>query len=149
MLSVVGLCLDVVGALALILGLFTHARIPTYAVLGQRTPEEVAHDVGFAIVGGTLLTLGFVFQSLTYLDVSVETTRACTLAAGLATLVGACLFGYVVYGVGYGIVYERERLYVHRTRPEAGDLLPPFKPRKRQGFKYWLREQPPKPPPTT
>src|SRR5207248_7576929 len=98
MLSVVGLCLDIIGALALILGLFTHARIPTWGDVGQRTPEDIAHDVGFAIVGGVLLTLGFVFQSLTYLNVSVETTRACTLTAGLATLVGACLFAYVVYG---------------------------------------------------
>jgi hypothetical protein len=145
MLSVVGLCLDFVGAVALILGLFTHARIPMWGDVGQRTPEDIAHDVGFAIIGGALLGLGFFFQSLTYFDVSVKATRAETLLAGIVALLVASFAGWLVYGISYGIIYERERLYVHRTWPDAGEILPAFKPRKRRGIRFWLREQPPKP----
>jgi hypothetical protein len=44
---------------------------------------------------------------------------------------------------------ETDEEIAHATWPEAGSILPPFKPRKRQGIRYWLREQPPKPPTTT
>lgn len=61
MLSAIGLALDLVGAVALTLGLYGHSR-PTYPGL-SRGPEDVAHDRGFAIVGASYLVAGFLLAS--------------------------------------------------------------------------------------
>jgi hypothetical protein len=66
-LSIIGLSLDVVGAVTLATGLFSHV-VPSTWGGDVRPPEQVAHDAAFGLIGAPLLLAGFAFQSLYYLD---------------------------------------------------------------------------------
>jgi hypothetical protein len=92
MLSIIGLSLDVVGAVTLALGLFGHVR-PSLWGADVRSPEDVAHDAGFALVGAPLLIAGFVFQSLFYFGVVWNTPVWARIVAALVTLTSASVLG--------------------------------------------------------
>lgn len=135
MLSAIGLTLDLVGAVALVLGLFGHARAlyPGYSV---RSPDDVAHDEAFGIVGALFLAFGFFLQSLTYFGIRVDcSVRATTIAASVTLISGsgaACL----LYGLLYVPLQRRE---VRHIRSENGEAAESYPMRTfRRGFRFWL-----------
>ena len=133
MLSAIGL------AFALVIGLFRHAEplAPGFA----RDPAEVAHDASFGLVGATLLASGFVLQSLSYFGVAVECSTKATLAAAVATLLGATLFAWLAYGASYLVVFGHER---RRALREWGMAFATR--RERRGLRFW-NQVPVRPPP--
>jgi hypothetical protein len=131
MFSAVGLALDFVGAIALILGIFGHARPLTVGY--GRSPEDAAHDAAFGVVGAVLLGSGFVLQSFQYFGVSLDRSSEAIIVAWFVTTVSASLLAYLAYGGIYLAVFERRRgqdkwdldIRVHR---------------KRDGLRFWHQE---------
>jgi hypothetical protein len=126
MLSSIGLALDFVGAFALVVGLFGHARplFPGY----NRSPEDVAHDIGFGVVGAVLLASGFVLQSIPYFISPPHASHRFALVAWGCTLVGSTVIGWLAYGAIYlvALVLERRRGGMkYSTR------------RERRGVRFW------------
>jgi hypothetical protein len=107
MFSVLGLSLDVVGAVALALGLFGQS-VPSAYGGNVRGPEDVAHDAGFACVGAPLLFVGFVCQSLQYFGFPGSHSTTVRVIVGLVSLAGATVFAWVAYGLIYHYVYGLE-----------------------------------------
>ncbi len=105
----IGLALDLIGAIALVLGLFGHAR--GLAPGWSRSPIDVAHDVGFGVVGALFLSGGFVLQSLTYFGVRSAASTCTTLVAAGITVGAGGVTAWAMYGLLYlGVLgYERRR----------------------------------------
>jgi hypothetical protein len=144
-LSAIGLVLDLVGAVALTLGLFGHSRYTTVGL--SRGPADVAHDRAFGIVGAFFLSLGFVLQGLQYVGVQVDTSHAANAVAALAALVLAALIAYVGFGLIYIIACRREEDWVADHLKEIGASRPhtatrPTKrvARGRFGWRFWHHE---------
>jgi hypothetical protein len=137
-LSAIGLALDLVGAVALTLGLYRHSR---YATVGlRRGPEDVAQDAGFGTVGASFLALGFVLQGLQYVGVTVEATSAQTAIAAVMTLLLAVLISYVVYGETWLAVHRRELDWVAKNLPEVNLVPRRHAPSGRFGWRFWDQE---------
>jgi hypothetical protein len=134
LLSIIGLSLDIVGAVSLVLGLFSHMQPSTYGGPIRR-PEDTAHDAAFGLVGAPLLIAGFAFQSLTYLDVRWNESVSARLTAGGLSIVLTSLLGWLVYGWIYGMVLRAEERYV--AEASAGDGWTPPTPRFRR-LRFWL-----------
>jgi hypothetical protein len=137
MLSIIGLAFDLVGAVALTLGLYRH---PTPLMLGlSRFPEDVARDEAFGTVGASFLIVGFVLQGLQYVGVTIETTHAENAAAALVTIVAAVVVGWLVFGLVYARVVRREWSWA-KANTEA--VLAPIRraPRGRFGWRFWNHE---------
>jgi hypothetical protein len=144
MLSAVGLALDLVGAIALVIGLFGHSQ--PLAPGWRKTPTEVAHDVAFGIVGGVFLTAGFVLQSLIYYGERLRHTHHEAIAAATAALLLGTFVAYLLYGLLYLAVLGREQRYHRRqeyarTNPSYGY----WTRRERIGLRWW-RQAPIDPP---
>jgi hypothetical protein len=120
-LSAVGLAFDLVGAVALTLGLYRHSRYLTPGL--ARGPDDVAQDAAFGTVGASFLVLGFVLQGLQYFGVTVETSHAWTAAAAGLTILLALLAGWIAFGLIYIAVHRHERNWVDTHRPQVS--LPP------------------------
>jgi hypothetical protein len=106
-LSVIGLALDIVGALTLAFGLFEPRRGP---FPGEATPDKAAADVRTVRLGAVLLASGFFLQSLAYFDVTVDASVLTRVLVGLVVLVAAGLLA----------------LATRRTpRGPSGDASPP------------------------
>jgi hypothetical protein len=131
MLSAIGLALDFVGAIALVLGLFGHTR-PLVTGYSLRSPDDVAHDTAFGIVGAALLSSGFVLQSLMYFGVRVECSHRTVIIVAALALIAAVLFAWAAFGVAYIVVMEREKRYVVE---HWGDPYPVT--RQRRGLQFW------------
>jgi hypothetical protein len=81
MLPVIGLALDLVGALLLTLGLF---RAPQLLYPGWgRSPDEVAEDRAYGTAGAAFLAGGFTLQAMPSLGVSVSTGVTASRASRL------------------------------------------------------------------
>jgi len=143
MLSAVGLALDLVGAVALVVGLFGHAR-PTYPELSLRSPDDVAHDGSFGVVGGLFLVSGFVLQSLAYFDVRLDCSRLATVAAAITALLGGGVVAWLLYGLLYVPLQRYEVRHIEKKRDSRieeradNDTYP--KRAFRCGLRFWLGE---------
>jgi hypothetical protein len=138
MLSAIGLALDLVGAVALTLGLYRHSRYTTVGL--RRGPDDVAQDAGYGTVGAVFLALGFVLQGAQYVGVSIEMCPGWAAAAAGATLLVATVVGYLAYGLVYIVAYRRERRWVDNELTEIS--LPPSRrvPAGRLGWRFWHHE---------
>jgi hypothetical protein len=133
LLSVVGLALDLVGAVALVIGLFGHS-IPLYTGF-RRAPTEVAHDGAFGIVGATYLVSGFLLQSLQYVGVSLDCSREATRVAGVVTLLGGSIAAWLAYGTAYLLILDHEKRYCREQLEEPVSLK-----RVAKGLRFWNQE---------
>ena len=121
MLSLVGLALDLVGAVTLVVGLF---RPPRHLTPGwAHSPEEAARDAGFGVAGASLLAAGFALQSLTYFGVSVHCALWARLLVAATALVAGAVYAVGVFDLVFLLAYrvERRRLasqYRYITYPE-------------------------------
>jgi hypothetical protein len=136
-LSAIGLALDLIGAVALTLGLYGHSR-PAYIGL-SRGPEDVAHDRGFAIVGAFYLALGFLLQGLQYVGVTVEASDAVTAAVAGVVLVAGVVVAWLAFGLIWLATFRRELAWV-KTHTEAV-LVPAHRtPSGFLGWRFWNQE---------
>jgi hypothetical protein len=130
-LSVIGLALDLVGAVFVVIGLFRPAR-PLFVGYGY-DPDDAARDSGFAVAGGTLLVAGFVFQSLTYFGLTVDCPAWVNgLASAIALLLGT-MYALVAYEVTHRVVFDWRRDQALRKWPEIGAPAPD----RRRGLGFW------------
>ena len=130
MWSAIGLALDLVGAVALVLGLF---RWPRPLTVGwSHSPDQAAGDVAYAVTGGTFLAAGFVLQSLTYFGVDWNGSDRAALVAALATVVVGALAAFVLYGVTFLIALPFEVRY-SRVQHNLNLRVR----RQRKGFRFW------------
>jgi hypothetical protein len=133
-LSAIGLALDLVGAVALVIGIFRPPR-PTLTGWAY-TPDDAARDAAFGLVGATLLGLGFIAQSLPYFGLTVSASATCIrVAAGIA-LASALLYGYIVYGVAYMVVLRR---WMRSARERHADMTPQARWAPR-GWRFWRHD---------
>ena len=138
MLSAIGLAFDLIGAVALVIGLFRPPR-PLY--LGwSYDPHEAAQNVPYGVTGGTFLVLGFALQSLTYFGWSPDYSDGAVRAAALAALAGGAVAAVVLYGVTYLVALPRQIRYT----ADKHDLHY-YVRREPKGFRFWrhLAVQPP------
>ncbi len=107
LLSAIGLSLDVVGAVALVVGIFRPTRplVTGYAY----APDDAARDSAFGVVGATLLVAGFVLQSLSYFGVSVECSTATTVGSSIGAPVVAIAYALVAFEATHRLVFDRRR----------------------------------------
>jgi hypothetical protein len=107
LLSAIGLSLDVVGAVALVVGLFRPTRplVTGYAY----APDDAARDSAFGVAGTTLLVAGFVLQSLSYFGVSVKCSTATTVGSSIGALAVAIAYTLVAFEVTHRLVFDRRR----------------------------------------
>jgi hypothetical protein len=134
-LSAIGLALDLVGAVALTLGLYRHSRYSTPGL--SRGPDDVAQDAAYGTVGASFLALGFTLQALPYLGVTVDTRPGWAAAAAGATLLLAIVVGWLAYGLIYNAARRRESTWVEGNLPAVS--LPPSRrvPAGRLGWRFW------------
>ena len=126
MLPIIGLALDLLGAITLAIGLF---RAPTRLYPGwNRSPEEAATDRAFGTVGAGLLVVGFATQALPSFGVEWAACCAAEKALGLAATLGiGTLSAYGLYG--FARIFHMRRLA--HFYPDHVGL------RKRQGLAFW------------
>ena len=137
MLSIIGLSLDVVGAVVLVIGLFGHT-VPSGFAGPIRRPEDVAHDTVLGVLGGLLLVSGFVFQSLPYFDVNAWASCSTTakVVASLLVVVGASVGSWLAYGLAYPRLLRREEAWEEARRAEKWEPPPPT---RLDFFRFWNR----------
>ena len=135
MLSAIGLTLDLVGAVALTLGLYRHSRYLTPGF--RRGPDDVAQDAAYGTLGAVFLALGFMLQGLQYVEVTVEKSPGVTAAVAGLTLLLATVAGWLGYGLVYLARYRRENTWVKANLPAVS--LPPSRrvPAGRLGWRFW------------
>jgi hypothetical protein len=140
LLPAVGLVLDVVGAVALVVGLFRPPRplTPGYAY----APDEVARDVAFGTVGATLLVAGFGLQSLQYVGVHVRCSTLTVAVAMVGVLALALAFAWIAYGAIFLVALAHARRYGKKTF----DMDYPLR-RERRGLRFWRQVPDHSPPP--
>jgi hypothetical protein len=137
-LSAIGLALDLVGAIALVRGLFRRPR-PLY--LGWSvSPDQAASDFAYGVTGGTFLAAGFVLQSLTYFGISVDCSSRAALLAAVATVVLGAVVAVLLYAVTFLVVLPFEIRY----SSEKHDLHLHLR-RERKGLRFWNQVQVPPP----
>jgi hypothetical protein len=105
-LSIIGLSLDVVGAVVLVFGLFRPVGLSTYGG-DYRPPEDVARDASFGLIGAPLLALGFVFQSLTYFHLRYGVAPLWGLTIAAMTITGAAIAAWIAYRLMYPRLLRR------------------------------------------
>ena len=120
MLSVIGLALDALGAMALASLLFRGLRRLSPGFGGL--PEEAAQDYAAALVGTALLVAGFIVQSLPYLGVRWEGSSGEALGAWFVTLGAGGVCGYALYKGVYCAIHALQR---RRARPGPTPVIPP------------------------
>ena len=135
MFSAIGLTLDLVGAIALTLGLYTHSRYLTVGL--RRGPDDVAQDAAFGGVGAAFLASGFVLQGLQYVGVTWNACVPQVAAAAGITLVLATIIGWLAFGLIYIEVYRRERIWVDKNLTEVSMPSSRRVPRGRYGWRFW------------
>jgi hypothetical protein len=107
--SAVGLALDLIGAVALVLGLFRPPR-PLFVGWAYE-PLDAARDVAFGVTGGTFLAAGFVLQSLSYVGFSPNYSERASLHAALVMLPLGTWVAIGLYGVTFLVALPREIRY--------------------------------------
>jgi hypothetical protein len=135
MLSIIGLSLDIIGAVSLVLGLFGHMQPSTFGG-PVRSVEDAAHDAAFGLVGAPLLMAGFVLQSFNYLNVRIAASLTTRLYVGGTTIVAASLVAFLVYGLIYRVVLRAEERYYAQAM-SGTEWNPP--PRRFRRLRFWLR----------
>src|SRR5439155_24508819 len=107
--SAIGLALDLVGAVALVVGLFRPPRplVPGYV----HSPDDAARDAAFGVAGASLLALGFVFQSLPYFGLRWSESHGAAAAASAIALAAGVVYAYLAYGLTFLVVLKRKRRY--------------------------------------
>jgi hypothetical protein len=135
LLPAVGLTFDVVGAVLLTLGLFTHSR-GLYPGL-VTAPDDVARDAAFGFTGALLLVGGFVLQSFQYFGFAHQHSRCTTITAAVLGLVGSILLAWVVYGLAYIWKFGREVRWVNA---QDWEIILPVARRKRNRLRFWNQE---------
>jgi hypothetical protein len=138
-LSAIGLALDLVGATALVMGLFRRPR-PLY-VGWSYSPLDAAQGVAYGVTGGTFLALGFVLQSLTYFGVDWNCSDQAVLPAALATVAIGAVAAVVLFGLTFLVMLPREIRYSRETH----DLHLHVR-RQRKGIRVWNQVALPPPP---
>lgn len=131
MFSVIGLALDLVGAVALVIGIFRPPR-PTLTGWAY-TPDDAAKDAAFGVVGATLLGLGFIAQSLPYFGVTASAGTTGTRVAAAVAFASALAFGYLTYGIAYVIALRRRMQW---ARARHADMTPQVRWSPR-GWRFW------------
>jgi hypothetical protein len=114
MFSVIGLALDLVGAITIARGLFRHAErlFPGYG----RWPTLAAEDYAYGVTGGLLLALGFFCQALPSLGATWDATAGEARVAALVALAVAILIALIGYGISYAIFLRRELRLVNTEK---------------------------------
>jgi hypothetical protein len=138
-LSAIGLAFDLVGAIALVRGLFRRPRPLT--VGWAYSPDQAASDFAYGVTGGTFLATGFVLQALTYFGVSVDGSDRTALLAAVAAVVVGAVVAVLLYAVTFLVVLPFEIRY----SIEKLDLHLHVR-RQRKGLRFW--NQVPTPPPS-
>lgn len=108
LLSVVGLGLDIIGAIVLALVIF-HGLSITYG--GGRSSAAEARDKAIGIVGGLFLVSGFVLQLLPHFGVGPGGTNGSRAWALAVTLCAGSLAAWLLY-------WSLRRLLLRRSREE-------------------------------
>jgi hypothetical protein len=138
-LSVIGLALDLVGAVALTIGLF-RGPLPLYPGY-VRSPEDAATDRAYGTVGGGFLVVGFALQALTYCGINLDSGSMANI---LAAVIALCLGALGATGL-WGCAYI---VHLRRVDAEARAQWPDFDTgglrRERTGLRFWrhVREPP-------
>jgi hypothetical protein len=131
-LSVIGLALDLVGAVVLAVGLFRPARptFPGYAY----APDDAARDAAFGVAGATLLGAGVVFQSLPYFGIGPSPCGAwVNAAAWVIALVAGAVYALVAYEITHRLVFDRRR--AEGLRKWGSEMDYPVD--RRRGLWFW------------
>ena len=135
MVTVLGLAFDLVGAVALALGLFEYSRPEGWHGL-QRSPGQYAHDAAFGVVGGTLLSVGFLLEALPYMGISHYSRHWVTALFALVALIVVAAAAFVAYGLLFIAFHAVEARRLTAEHPSIGyDVR-----RTRSGVRFWLQE---------
>jgi hypothetical protein len=116
-LTTLGLVVDVIGAIALLRGLFRHPK-PTY-VGWNYSPEDAATDHAYGVTGGTFMILGFVGQILGNGRPALPLWETAVIVA--AVLIVGGVAASAVFKLTYKIQIKRLRRWV-AERPEMAEL---------------------------
>ena len=135
MVTVLGLVCALVGAVALGSGLFVYSQ-PASDRGVQRSPTEFAHDAAFAVVGATLLAVGFFLQALPYMGISHYTRHWVTAVFALVALVVVSGIAFVAYGLLYIAFHAVEARRFAAENPS----IPYDTHRRRRGVRFWTQE---------
>ena len=135
MVTVLGLVCALVGAVALGSGLFVYSQ-PASERGFQRSPTEYAHDAAFAVVGATLLGVGFFLQALPYMGISHYTRHWVTAVFALVALVVVSGIAFVAYGLLYIAFHAVEARRFAAEYPS----IPYNARRRRVGIRFWSQE---------
>jgi drug/metabolite transporter (DMT)-like permease len=135
MVSVLGLVCALVGAVALGSGLFVYSQ-PAADRGFQRSPTEYAHNAAFAVVGTTLLAVGFFLQALPYMGISHYTRHWVTAVFALVALVVVSGIAFVAYGLLYIAFHAVEARRFAAEYPS----IPYDARRRRKGVRFWTQE---------
>jgi uncharacterized membrane protein len=129
--TTIGLVLDVIGAVALSIGLFRHPVPLTPGWL--RDPPAAAEDHAYGITGGAFLISGFVLQIVgsTGTPQPVPFVRAMVWAA--VTLVVGLVGAYFIYGAAFIWAMRKEMKWV----ASQSDMPDTRWQRERKGLKFW------------
>jgi hypothetical protein len=135
MVTVLGLVCALVGAVALGSGLFVYSQ-PAAERGFQRSPTEYAHNAAFAVVGTTLLAVGFFLQALPYMGISHYTRHWVTAVFALVALVVVSGIAFVAYGLLYIAFHAVEARRFAAEYPS----IPYNARRRRRGVRFWTQE---------
>ena len=114
--TTVGLVLDMIGALALLLGLFRHPRLlyPGW----ERSPQDAAKDRAFGITAGVFLITGFAGQIAGNAGVGPPAmSLACAVVVGIAGLG----FAYGRYRASFTMALTLGQRWV-KKQPDMADM---------------------------
>lgn len=133
MVTVLGLVCALIGAVALGAGRFVYSQPAERGF--QRSPTEYAHDAAFAVVGATLLAVGFFLQALPYMGISHYTRHWVTAVFALVALVVVSGIAFVAYGLLYIAFHAVEARRFAAEYPS----IPYDTRRRRQGVRFWAQ----------
>ncbi len=133
--TVLGLVCALVGAVALGSGLLVYSQ-PASDRGFQRSPTEYAHGAAFAVVGATLLAVGFFLQALPYMGISHYTRHWVTAVFALVALVVVSGIAFVAYGLLYIAFHAVEARRFAAEFPS----IPYNARRRRRGVRFWTQE---------
>jgi hypothetical protein len=133
--SVIGLVFDLVGAVALVFGLFTHAEPLTPG--WRRSPADHAHDAAFGCIGAFFLVVGFLLQAIYYLGADPAARHWVIALVASIALVIAALVAYAAYGLLYIAFHAVEARRVAAEHPTVEYNVR----RRRKGVRFWAQER--------